>query len=403
MKRKIFLASYYYKPHSGGVENSLYYLSRAYREEGYDVCIISSDADVTKKSRLSKNAYEDDVQIYRFRRFIPFSILFHFLAPVIDVWRAYNLFKIIQRKNPEGEVIIINRHYITALASAFAGFKYVLYLLPGVVKTQDTISLRHNFNLKSWLINQYIRFLIIPQNHYIQKRALAKCEKLFVFSQNMKEQLESVLKFKAGHIRVVKPGVDIGRFSKLNREIYRQRLSIACADRVFLCFGRITVHKGFALAVEAFARLSSQNVKLLIVGDGPVKRELQTLVKRLAMESKVCFFSATNEPELYYRASDIFLMTSLHETFGQTIIEAGACELPVIAFEKSEIVHTATHEIIRPDKNFFCECSVEKLVETMEYALSMGKEELEAKGKANREHIMVEYSWNALAEELLRA
>lgn len=77
----------------------------------------------------------------------------------------------------------------------------------------------------------------------------------------------------------------------------------------------------------------SDNIKFLLVGDGPSKEPLEQLTKDLSLENKVIFTGKVpwNEVPKYYNIADVFVNASLTETQGLTFLEAMAAGVPVIA------------------------------------------------------------------------
>lgn len=72
-------------------------------------------------------------------------------------------------------------------------------------------------------------------------------------------------------------------------------------------------------------------VKLIIVGDGPAARDLRDLVRALRLESEVTLLGARSDIPALLRSMDVFMLTSLNEGISNTILEAMSSGLPVIA------------------------------------------------------------------------
>ena len=70
---------------------------------------------------------------------------------------------------------------------------------------------------------------------------------------------------------------------------------------------------------------------LVIVGDGPEKKRLQALVKKVGLEHKVAFERSGENISSYYKTANVFLVTALYEEYGDTIAEAAACGCAVVA------------------------------------------------------------------------
>ena len=107
------------------------------------------------------------------------------------------------------------------------------------------------------------------------------------------------------------------------------------AGFVFLCVARLSPEKGHALLLEAFAAAfgGDPRTRLRLVGDGPLRRDLEALAVRRGVARQVEFAGAL--PAAGVRAemerADAFVLASHRETFGVAVIEALACGLPVVS------------------------------------------------------------------------
>lgn len=102
-----------------------------------------------------------------------------------------------------------------------------------------------------------------------------------------------------------------------------------------LFVGRLTKVKGVEYLLEAAQKLRDAGVefKLLIVGDGPDRPELEAFVKKHQLTKYVVFVGWVNKAELpeYYHAADVMVGPSLHEALGVVFIEAQTGGVPVVA------------------------------------------------------------------------
>lgn len=103
----------------------------------------------------------------------------------------------------------------------------------------------------------------------------------------------------------------------------------------FLWAGRLEPHKGLPLALEAFARVQNLRVKLLIAGQGPYREAYEEQARKLGIENMVQFLGAIPHEEMpaLFRYADVFLFTSLRDTFGTVVLEAMSQALPVITLD----------------------------------------------------------------------
>lgn len=103
----------------------------------------------------------------------------------------------------------------------------------------------------------------------------------------------------------------------------------------FLSSGRLDInHKGYDVAIEAFAKVKATNykVKYRIAGEGPDRPEIEALIKKLGLTDNVELLGWLEPQELlnFYHSGNIFMHPSNRDPFPNAVLEAMACGLPVI-------------------------------------------------------------------------
>lgn len=102
--------------------------------------------------------------------------------------------------------------------------------------------------------------------------------------------------------------------------------------QVILGAGRLTMPKDFPTLIRAFARLrQTRPARLLILGEGELRAELEALVGELGLADDVRLPGFTDNPFAYMRRSDLFVLSSTWEGFGNVLVEAMACGTPVVS------------------------------------------------------------------------
>ncbi|WP_211330608.1 glycosyltransferase [Halalkalicoccus subterraneus] len=149
-------------------------------------------------------------------------------------------------------------------------------------------------------------------------------------------------------LRVIYNGIDTDR---IDRALVTSATPFAIDGRRIVTVGRLIGTKDQATLLRAFAALSARqpDVRLTIVGDGPLRTRLEALAADLSISERV-EFTGTIEREAVYRmlaASDVFTLPSRSEGFCVAAVEAMACGLPVVA---SDI--PVLHEVIGPVGTF---------------------------------------------------
>jgi glycosyltransferase involved in cell wall biosynthesis len=153
-------------------------------------------------------------------------------------------------------------------------------------------------------------------------------------------------------IEVIANGVDLPRYS-VDRAAARAALGFDPARRYITTIARFhpvkdhrTLLHGFRSVVERRA-----DVDLLLVGDGPLRPELEALAASLGLDGRVRFMGVRSDVADILRASDVFALTSVSEAASITLLEAMASELPVVVTGvggNPEIVRDGTDGLLVP-------------------------------------------------------
>ena len=116
-----------------------------------------------------------------------------------------------------------------------------------------------------------------------------------------------------------------------------------------MCVGRLEKVKGFYFAIEAFSRIVSEypNLRLKIVGQGSLKKELKQKAIDCSVENKVDFEGFQKDIIPYYLYAKATILTSLYEGYPNVLIESIALNTPVVAFN----CPGGTNEIIQDGLN----------------------------------------------------
>jgi len=159
-------------------------------------------------------------------------------------------------------------------------------------------------------------------------------------SKHLEQNLMTSVKIKPSKISQIYNGVNIERFSPAQGAKNRSWLPTDFRDQsLFLVgsVGRIQPIKDQETLLRAAAILIDEQPKhaellrLVIVGDGPLLEHLKGLAQELGIDSLVYFSGALDNIPKALQALDIFVLPSLNEGISNTILEAMACGLPVIA------------------------------------------------------------------------
>ena len=99
--------------------------------------------------------------------------------------------------------------------------------------------------------------------------------------------------------------------------------------------GRLEKAKNYDLLINCFLDIYKRNKEthLWILGEGKQREELQSLAKKMELSENVHLIGHQSNPYIWYANADLFIFTSLHEGFPNVVLEAIACECPVVSLE----------------------------------------------------------------------
>jgi len=157
---------------------------------------------------------------------------------------------------------------------------------------------------------------------------LSKADIILSTSNAMADQTR---KFTDKNIVVTPFGIDLKKFYKNHNKSKRKdgEIVIGTVKTLHKIYGIAYLIKAFKIVVD---RNPEKNIKLLIVGGGPLEKELKRLARDLNVDDKTTFTGNIPQDKVpeYLNMLDVYVAVSLHESFGVAVIEAGACELPVV-------------------------------------------------------------------------
>jgi glycosyltransferase involved in cell wall biosynthesis len=154
----------------------------------------------------------------------------------------------------------------------------------------------------------------------------------------------------ADRLRTVPYGVQLGEppgsAARIERRLQvRAELGLADNDLVVASVGRLVEQKDYPTQLNGFAAAARQEprLRMLLVGDGPLRVELEELALRLDVASRVTFLGYRSDVPRLLQAVDIFTLASRFEPFGVSILEAKANGTPILAAAVDEIPRLLAH------------------------------------------------------------
>jgi L-malate glycosyltransferase len=186
----------------------------------------------------------------------------------------------------------------------------------------------HPFIISVWGSDVYDFPLRSIFHKMLLKHNLGKADIILSTSKAMADQTR---KFTDKNILVTPFGINLKKFCRNRNESHGKNgeIVIGTVKTLHKIYGISYLIKAFKIVVD---RNPGKNLKLLIVGGGPLEKELKRLTVDLKVDDKTSFTGniPQNKVPEYLNMLDVYVAVSLNESFGVAVIEAGACELPVV-------------------------------------------------------------------------
>ncbi len=130
-------------------------------------------------------------------------------------------------------------------------------------------------------------------------------------------------------IKIIPLPYELIKFKKVSRET----LGLKKNKKYLISIGRIVKRKGYKHLIEALSKIKDKNVEVLIISDGPERKNLIKQAKDLGLSKRVHFTGMISEEKKfqYLAVSDVYVLSSLHEGFGIVLQEAMQVGLPIVA------------------------------------------------------------------------
>ncbi len=224
------------------------------------------------------------------------------------------------------------------------------------LKKVDWLSAQDPFEtgLIAWLANIFIKTNIQFQIHtdafnpffvksslsnrcrvFLAKFLLPKATRIRVVSQKIYDSLVVYLpNLSPEKITILPVLIDRAEFTsrKLSVDL---RQKYPQFNKIVLMASRFEPEKDFGTAIRAFKQIVSKQPKagLVIVGEGSEKKSMEKLIKNLGLTGHVAIEPWTNELFSYFKTADVYLLSSLFEGYGRTLVEACLAGIPFVSTE----------------------------------------------------------------------
>jgi len=292
----------FFVPHlsKGGAEKHFARLINSLDSEYFDKLVVTSKPDLDYKSLIEDGA----VSFY--------SLNVKSSSSLITVLGSIRpLKRMIDKLKPH---IVISAMDIVNMAT-YLSIKMAKHKTKSVALVQASLeqSLRFENNITKSFLKRIMPYVY------------AKTDRVIVLSHGIKEEIVKRIKYNSSdHITVI-PNIGLAHLVNSNKS-EKMAFSVCCC-------GRLIKAKGFDLVINSFEEVVNKypQAQLIILGDGPERRKLESLALNLKISENVIFKGYVDNPENFIKRSQIFVFASHYEAFGNVIVEAMGAGAAIVA------------------------------------------------------------------------
>jgi len=317
--KNVIIFSTAYLPMQGGAELAVKEIADRIRDYEFYLICARLRRDLPKREKIG------NVNVYR----VGFGNNFDkILLPFLGFLKARNIYNLSKIQN------LTSKIYIWGIMASWGSlaalvFKIFYPRIPFLLTLQEGDAPEYIEKGRGGLINLSWRLL------------LKKADFVQVISNYLADMARNY-GYK-GEIEVVPNGVDLekSQIPKLKTQInfksqisnLRKELKIEENEQIIITVSRLVRKNGIGDLIDAVSQLSIINYQLLIIGSGPLEKQLKLQVEKLNLGKKIFFLGDVPNKEIfeYLAISDIFCRPSLSEGLGTAFLEAMAAGVPVVA------------------------------------------------------------------------
>lgn len=333
----------HFPPHLGGISSYTYLLSRELINRGDEVYVLTYPHENIRDIEDIPVFTAPTLNIKGIRGFL------FFISATFKLLRIVSKYKI----------DLIHAHYVMP-----PGLIAVICGMISGTKTAITIHGSDIFVLANKpLLKSMIKF-VLKRSDYV-----------FVVSDSLKEGvLELGIEGIENKLSVTYNAVNVEKFQPDKISTFKEEMKIDPQKQVILFVGNLVWQKGVEYLIRA-KEFISEDVKIVIVGDGPLFEELKAIVEFEKIEG-IIFTGARADIEKIMPAADVFVLPSLSEGRPTVILEAMASGKPVVATNVGgipEIVNDEIGILVNPEDPVGLAESIDKILKNEEVQIKMGK------------------------------
>lgn len=286
---------------SGGIGRNMLNLAKSFQNKGIEVDLVFTGDDHHGR----ENEIPPDVHVFKLASRSRYALL-----PAV---------KYLRLRKPE--LLISAHHYVNILmliAHRLSGLGSNCHTVC-TFQTFRTLELKHSglqARFYDWLAFKFYKF----------------ADSLVAVSKGVAENIEESSGLPKGSVRVIYNPAWSSEMERRSQADCSEPWLVGKEIPVLISVGRLTKQKDFQTLLRAFARLiGNMEARLIILGEGEERGKLESLISSLGLDERVNMPGHVSNPLAYMARSDLFVLSSAWEGFGNVIVEALGCGLSVVS------------------------------------------------------------------------
>ncbi|MHA1341452.1 MAG: glycosyltransferase [Promethearchaeota archaeon] len=298
-------------------------------------------------NHLDKNEYELLLAIFENKMDLQLNLNFPVRIVCLNKKSRWDFLKLIFKLRNA----ILN--YRPNVVISFLFYTNIISVLSSLfLRRKCTILISERLYHRKYLEKTRLQYL----KKWLMKFTYKKADRIVAVSKSIKTALEEDFKIHPDKIRTIYNPVPLKEIrcksqKEVDHPFFREK------DIRIISAGRLVRQKRFDRLLKVFYLVKKEltTIKLIILGEGILKRELETMALQLRINNSVSFVGLDSNPYAWFSKADIFVLSSDFEGFPNVLIEAMACGTPVISTDcpsgPREIIKNGVNGILVPLKN----------------------------------------------------
>lgn len=308
----------------GGVQKAALTFIRQLMNVGIKTYLVVLDGNGPLRGEIPKNLTFFDLKIKRTR------------------WAFFSILKYLVKQKPN--LVISSQTHLNLL----------MIILKQLCRYPDYLVVREHNSFTKEMLND--KKLFERMRIKIIKYFYPLSDRFEVVSEYVEKSIRDFCQYKK-EIIVLQNGIDLSIIQKhkqaptnfINRELNNNK-------KYIVGIGRLAIQKNFSLLIKAFSLLDDQiDAELIILGEGPERRNLEKLCYDLQVSDRVKMPGFLENPFSVLSRADVFVLSSNWEGYGNVIMEASAVGVPIISTDcpgpPIEILRTQKFSLVVPMNN----------------------------------------------------